>query len=281
MTSRSSVRARPRSTTASGEREASTPTCSTSSTTRGAHAAEEDEAIRVGARRVRRRAAHARCGSRSRRLRPRARAFVTLESLDRLATQPGGRGLSRHRRRPSRSSRPTTPAIPVVAHVPHASTVIPDDDRAAILLDDTALARELVRMTDWHTDRLFSWAVDRGATALVHQRSRLVVDPERFADPAAEPMEALGQGAVYTRTSDGPPADPRPVDAGADHHDAVRALPPGALGAGRGAARPVGPLHHPRLPLVRPAPLPSEVDQSPDRPDICIGTDPLHTPRLR
>jgi N-formylglutamate amidohydrolase len=25
-------------------------------------------------------------------------------------------------------------------------------------------------------------------------------------------------------------------------------------------------------------PLPSELDQSPDRPDICIGTDPVHTP---
>ena len=25
-------------------------------------------------------------------------------------------------------------------------------------------------------------------------------------------------------------------------------------------------------------PLPSELDQAPDRPDICIGRDPLHTP---
>jgi len=28
-----------------------------------------------------------------------------------------------------------------------------------------------------------------------------VVDPERFADDAQEPMAAVGQGAVYTRTS--------------------------------------------------------------------------------
>ena len=71
------------------------------------------------------------------------------------------------------------------------------------MLDDPALEVELVRMTDWHTDRLFGWTADIGATRFVNGRSRLVVDPERFEDDALESMAQVGQGAVYTRTTDG------------------------------------------------------------------------------
>ena len=39
---------------------------------------------------------------------------------------------------------PTGPRRPVVAHVPHSSPRIPDEFRTGILLDDAALARELV-----------------------------------------------------------------------------------------------------------------------------------------
>lgn len=94
-------------------------------------------------------------------------------------------------------------ASPIVAHIPHASTVIPSEVRARLLVSDEALARELVRMTDWHTDTLFAFTGRLGATRLVNGVSRLVVDPERFTDDAQEPMAAVGQGAVYTRTSDG------------------------------------------------------------------------------
>jgi N-formylglutamate deformylase len=92
---------------------------------------------------------------------------------------------------------------PIVAHIPHASTGIPPEVRARVLLDDEALARELVRMTDWHTDTLFAFTGELGATRLVNGVSRLVVDPERFTDDAQEPMATVGQDAVYTRTSDG------------------------------------------------------------------------------
>ncbi len=80
---------------------------------------------------------------------------------------------------------------------------IPPGVRSSILLSDVDLERELVALTDAHTDDLFAWLGDHGATRFVNRRSRLVVDPERLLDPAAEPTEALGQGAVYTRTSDG------------------------------------------------------------------------------
>jgi N-formylglutamate deformylase len=158
--------------------------------------------------------------------------------------------------------------------------VIPPDVRAGLLLDDLELDRELVRLTDWHADRLLAWIPDAGGALLVNGVSRLVVDPERFDDDATEPMARVGQGAVYTRTTDGRPL--RLPD-----EDARATL----------LARYFDPYHAVLTGLVADAlerfdecllldghsfasePLPSEADQSRDRPDVCIGTDPFHTPR--
>ncbi len=169
--------------------------------------------------------------------------------------------------------------MPVIAHVPHASTYIPAAHRDQILLDDAALAQELVRMTDWHTDRLFAWVADRGATAFINERSRLVVDPERFEDASQEPMEALGQGAVYTRTTDGQPlrhadsiARRRLIETLFDpYHRALSSLVADQLDRDGRCA--ILDCHS-----FASVPLPGEVDQSLDRPDICIGTDAHHTP---
>jgi len=94
---------------------------------------------------------------------------------------------------------------PLIAHVPHASTFIPPAARDLILLDDAGLDRELVRMTDWHTEDLFSWVLDLGGPMFVNRASRLVMDPERFANDDDEPMSLVGQGVVYTKTTDGRP----------------------------------------------------------------------------
>ncbi len=174
---------------------------------------------------------------------------------------------------------PTAPAVPVVGHVPHASTVIPGDVRDEILLDDDALHRELVRLTDWHTDDLFGWLPGRGATMFVNRLSRLVFDPERFADDAQEPMAALGQGVVYTRTTWGErlreltdhDRDQRIADLYEPYHAALSELVGSQL------------ERFGRCTLLdchsfATLPLPHERDQSPERPDICIGTDPFHTP---
>ena len=180
---------------------------------------------------------------------------------------------------PFRVIRPAGPGVPVVAHVPHASTVIPDPDRTAILLDDAGLQRELVRMTDWHTDRLFDFAVHRGATALLNGRSRLVMDPERFADEAQEPMGSRGQGVVYTRTSDGTLL--RDPDARARQRTITSLFEPyhaalsGLVGQQLDTWGRCTILDCHSFGSV---PLPSELDQALDRPDICIGTDRYHTP---
>jgi N-formylglutamate amidohydrolase len=171
------------------------------------------------------------------------------------------------------------PAIPVVAHVPHAGTWIPPGIRATLLLDDAALAQEALVLTDHHTDELFGWLVTLGASALVNQWSRLVLDPERFEDPALEPTERVGQGVVYTRTSDGRPL--RAVDAPErgrlvellyrPWHRMLARLVDEALAA-HGTCLVLDCHSFPTTPL------PTEADRSPDRPDVCVGTDPVHTP---
>jgi N-formylglutamate deformylase len=83
---------------------------------------------------------------------------------------------------PFKIAKPPRLRTPVIAHIPHASTVVPPSVRQQIVLDDEELHREIVRLTDWHVDRLFSWVLGLGGCMFVNTLSRLVFDPERFAD---------------------------------------------------------------------------------------------------
>ena len=163
--------------------------------------------------------------------------------------------------------------------MPHSSTRIPADVRAEILLPDEDLAGELARLTDWYTDELFAWAGRLGATRFVNRLSRLVFDPERFLDDEAEPKAARGQGVVYWRDTRGRPLRTphaplrrqRIEGLYRPYHAALDAVTRGLLDEfGRCTL-----LDCHSFPSV---PLPSEIDRSPDRPDICIGADAAHTP---
>jgi len=174
---------------------------------------------------------------------------------------------------------PAATRRPLVAHVPHASAVIPAEVRAELLVTDAQLEVELLRLTDWHTDSLFAGLRDRGATLFIDRLSRLVFDPERFLDDTAEPMAARGQGVVYWQGSDlrplrEPSAEVRAKrvrDLYEPYHEALDGLV-SALLAEHGTCTVVDCHSFPT------EPLPSELDRSPGRPDICIGTDPVHTP---
>jgi len=166
----------------------------------------------------------------------------------------------------------------VVLHIPHSSTVVPDDVRMDIVLSDEALAAELLAMTDHFTDELFTRP--GGAKRAVYPVSRLVVDPERFDDDAQEVMVSRGMGAIYTSTSAG----------------AVLRHAPGAFSRAELLRRFYAPHHAKLTSAVREslrdhgpclivdchsfpsAPLSYELDQGLERPDICIGTDSFHTP---
>lgn len=166
-----------------------------------------------------------------------------------------------------------------VLHVPHASVEIPPDARDAFLLSDAELAVELRRMTDRYTDELF--ALDPSlATAVAFPVSRLVVDPERFLDDAAEPMAARGMGVLYTHTSQRTPLRATPPAAERErliarwyhpHHERLTRAVEAVL-ADRGSCLVVD-CHS-----FASAALPYELDQADDRPQICVGTDVCHSP---
>lgn len=176
---------------------------------------------------------------------------------------------------------PGDPASPVVLHVPHASTEIPAWVREHLLLDDGALATELGRMTDARTDVLAlaaAGSVPVKPWLFVNRLSRLVVDPERFPDEREE-MNAVGMGAVYTRTSQRAPLRPDdPAHAAAlidayfhPYAAALAALVDGRLAATGGAV--IVDVHsYPR------EPLPYERHAGGPRPPICLGSDERHTP---
>ncbi|MFV2062167.1 MAG: N-formylglutamate amidohydrolase [Chloroflexota bacterium] len=175
---------------------------------------------------------------------------------------------------------PSGPRTPVVAHIPHASTLVPAPVRDEIILDDAAVEQEVIHLTDWFTDDLFAFIGVGGGTMFVNRLSGLVFDPERFLDDADEPAAAYGQGVVYTHGSHGrrlrdDSAALRSARIEAlyrPYHAALDGVVAGLLESFGGCT--VIDCHS--FPSM---PLPSEFDQSPERPDICIGTDGMHTPR--
>jgi N-formylglutamate amidohydrolase len=173
----------------------------------------------------------------------------------------------------------TRRTLPLVVHVPHASVEVPADLAADFVVTPATLAHELLVMTDRYTDELFAMPAD-AATTVTFPVSRLVLDPERFVDDALEVMAKKGMGVIYERTSDGRALRVRPsVELRArllrrfydPHHAALTDGVQAALDA-----------HGTCLLLdahsFSSSALPFELDQNPRRPDICVGTDPVHTP---
>ena len=169
---------------------------------------------------------------------------------------------------------------PVILHAPHSVREIPAEVRAGIVLDDSALERELDHITDAHTAELAEAAAGlSGLTPwrFVNRLSRLVVDPERFPNEREE-MLSVGMGAVYTRTTHrevlrAADTDPAPLidryfrpyaqamtDAVADRLAAT------------GRAVIVDVHSYPSVPL------PYELHGEGPRPPVCLGTDSFHTP---
>ncbi|MFJ9038894.1 N-formylglutamate amidohydrolase [Streptomyces sp. NPDC102406] len=176
---------------------------------------------------------------------------------------------------------PGDPASPVVLHVPHGSRTVPASVRAGLLLDAAALERELDLITDARTQDIAELAANAAAVTpwrFVNERSRLVVDPERFPDEREE-MRAVGMGAVYTRTTHRTPLRPEPpADEAAllttyfhPYAEAMtRAVDDRLAATGRAVIIDVHSYPSRALPY--------ELHGTDPRPAVCLGTDPFHTP---
>lgn len=165
--------------------------------------------------------------------------------------------------------------ITTVLHIPHSSTLVPDEYRHLFMLSDEQLQRELLRMTDSYTDELFK----TDAKQIIAPVSRLVCDMERFRDDKNESMAKRGMGVCYQSTSDLTPMK-TVTDAHREeilaryydpHHQLLEKTVRNALA--RGDRCLVLDCHS-----FASSPLPYEPNQEKSRPDICLGTDPFHTP---
>lgn len=168
----------------------------------------------------------------------------------------------------------------MILHIPHDSIVIPDQIRPQFLLSEKELELELQHMTDHFTHALFAKQPD-DATVIRAPVSRLVVDVERFADDALEPMAKRGMGTIYEVTSHLFPLRKslsikerenlirtwyRP------HHEKLEAAVADALSR-YGQCLIIDGHSFPGKALPY-----ENSDNGLKRPDICIGSDPFHTP---
>lgn len=170
---------------------------------------------------------------------------------------------------------------PVILHVPHASRVIPPEIRSSLTVTDDQLAAELDEITDAHTDVIAQHAaqsVTPQPWILCNDLSRLVIDSERFPDEREE-LNAVGRGAVYTRTCNGDvlrDADSAVRDALLDNYFHPYAAALSDLVTDRIAATGRAVI----IDVHSYPTLSSAYELHPDgqRPALCIGTDPQHTP---
>lgn len=157
-----------------------------------------------------------------------------------------------------------------ILHIPHASTHIPNYN--GFHMDKVAENIDL--LTDWATDRIFD--VDR-VEKIVTPYSRLFCDVERF-DDEAEPMHGIGRGFFYTNGYDGTSLrkhDPELKmgvykDFYLKHHDLFYEKVKERLDE-------FGVCHVLDCHSFNDAPI-VPFNDNPKSPDICIGTDPFHTP---
>ena len=163
---------------------------------------------------------------------------------------------------------------PILINVPHSATYIPPEEIRYFITP--RIQHELDVMTDHYCDDLYN----TGNAMLRFPVSRIVCDPERFRDDSDEIMSSVGMGAIYSSCSDG-----KKLKTITAHHkeellsryyDSYHSRFENAVSRN---LRKFG-----RCLIVDghsfyDEPLPYEFDQDHNRPDICIGTDEIHTPR--
>lgn len=158
-----------------------------------------------------------------------------------------------------------------ILHIPHSSTHLPSLD--GFILDK--VEKNISLLTDHATDKIFD--VD-GVEKIVTPYSRLFCDVERFEDES-EPMFNLGRGFYSTNGYDG--SELRELDEGAKvkvyhdyylkHHERFYKKVKEKLKK-HGVAHIIDCHSFNDKPIV-------PFNYNTKSPDVCIGTDPFHTPK--
>lgn len=78
----------------------------------------------------------------------------------------------------------------IILNIPHSST----EGLPAGWDNKEKLMKEVNRLTDWHTDYMFS-SQHPNIHAVIARQSRFILDAERLIN---DPMEEIGQGIIYT-----------------------------------------------------------------------------------
>lgn len=163
---------------------------------------------------------------------------------------------------------------PILINVPHSATYIPPEEIQYFIA--SRIQHELDVMTDHYCDDLYN----TGNAMLRFPVSRLVCDPERFRDDSDEIMSSVGMGAIYSACSDGrrlKTISPRhKEELLSRYYDSYHSHFEHAVRKKL--------CKHGKCLIIDghsfyDEPLPYEYDQDNNRPDICIGTDEIHTPQ--
>lgn len=163
----------------------------------------------------------------------------------------------------------------IILHIPHSSRHIPFYDGYVVSKDE--LDAEILKLTDWYTDELFSFEM---CTNVKADFSRIFCDVERFSDDESEEMAKFGMGMIYTKLDDG-----RALRVVSDvlreliyeeyylpHHEKLSLLTEEQLQNSNTAL--IVDCHS-----FSDTPFNRDLNQSAERPQICIGTDEYHTPK--
>jgi N-formylglutamate deformylase len=160
-----------------------------------------------------------------------------------------------------------------ILHIPHSSTDIPILD--GFTLSNAQIEEEVMLLTDWYTDELFE---HEEVVTVKAGFSRVFCDVERFSDDSLEVMAKYGMGVLYTHTDDGR----RLREVASDlrerilnkyyepHHLLLENEVEASLRTTETAL--IIDCHS-----FPDAAFKRDLDQSPNRPDISIGTDDFHT----
>lgn len=163
----------------------------------------------------------------------------------------------------------------VILHIPHSSIEIPT--YKGYTIDFLWIQDEILKLTDWYTNELFN---NRICDRVVTPFSRVFCDVERFPVDDDEPMIKFGQGLAYTKRCDG--SEMRKIDDELmsevrtyynKHHIEFESKVERQLSSNGYSL------------IIDCHSFPNEIikcslDKSTDRPDICIGSDEFHTPKL-